>query len=296
MAGVFFFLHFEVNIALQLSRNLFGFGILCDVVMSQARNDQRGSGFVDQNVVDFVDNRVGQLTLHLLFCVHLHVVAQVIETEFIVRAVGDVAGVCGLAIFGRHIGLDGTDCQTQTHVQRTHPFHVALSQIVIHRDDVDGPGKCVQERWQRSDQRLPFTRCHFGDHPLMKDVTTDHLNVVMTHLQIALARFANRGERFRKQHVQGFAIRQPSTHFGGGFAKFSIAQFFQIRFQSIDSIKKRTGKNHRFPVLVARKSNIANSSFVRRTENVRDEPFSSAQYPIEGIADFIQNFHDSSVE
>ena len=57
---------------------------------SWRRNDQRSSSFVDQNRVNFVDNRKIQFSLaKQLNFVH-HVVAQIIETEFVVRSISDV--------------------------------------------------------------------------------------------------------------------------------------------------------------------------------------------------------------
>ena len=37
-------------------------------------------------------------------------------------------------------------------------------------------------------------------------------------------------------------------------------------------------------------------AFVGRSKHIGDEPFGSTQDQIEGIADFIQDLHDSSVE
>ncbi len=90
--------------------------------VGRAADDQRRSRFVDQDVVDFVDDRVVQRALALLGIVRetviplgrrTHVVAQVVKAEFVVRAVGDVAHVGGLFLGGRHARLDRVDGQTQ---------------------------------------------------------------------------------------------------------------------------------------------------------------------------------------
>ena len=54
-------------------------------------DDQRGAGLVDEDRVDLVDDRVGVAPLHLPLTGHGHVVAQVVEAELVVGAVGDVA-------------------------------------------------------------------------------------------------------------------------------------------------------------------------------------------------------------
>ena len=64
-----------------------------DVVVGLAGDDQRRARLVDQDRVDFVDDGIEQATLHLLRRVEHHVVAQVVEAEFVVGAVGDIGGV-----------------------------------------------------------------------------------------------------------------------------------------------------------------------------------------------------------
>ena len=54
-------------------------------------NDQRRAGFVDQDRIDFVDDGEVMSALHAVRDAELHVVAQVIEAELVVGAVGDVA-------------------------------------------------------------------------------------------------------------------------------------------------------------------------------------------------------------
>src|SRR5579862_6442140 len=59
--------------------------------------DQRRAGFIDQNRVDLVNDRVMQVALAQLVDFADHVVAQVIKAEFVVGAVGYVDGVGFLA-------------------------------------------------------------------------------------------------------------------------------------------------------------------------------------------------------
>ncbi len=61
-------------------------------------DDQRRARLVDQDRVDLVDDGERELALHAVLEPEREVVAQIIEAEFVVRAVGDVAGV-GRALF-----------------------------------------------------------------------------------------------------------------------------------------------------------------------------------------------------
>src|ERR1700758_1091538 len=54
---------------------------------ARSADDERGARFVNQDGVDFVDDGVVEASLNAILQVELHVVAQVIEAEFVVRAV-----------------------------------------------------------------------------------------------------------------------------------------------------------------------------------------------------------------
>ena len=61
-------------------------------------DDQRRPRFVDQDAVDLVHDRELMPALHVVRELELHVVAEVVEPELVVRAVGDVAAVCDLPL------------------------------------------------------------------------------------------------------------------------------------------------------------------------------------------------------
>ena len=154
---VLLLLDLEVHVLLELPGHFVGPLVLGDVVLGRAGDDQRRAGFVDEDVVHLVDDREVQRALGLLLVLRIavvaaggdpHVVAQVVEAELVVRAVGDVAVVGLLPLAGIHAALDRADGEAQAGVERAHPLHVAAGQVVVHRDDVDGPGcrrrRCVQ--------------------------------------------------------------------------------------------------------------------------------------------------------
>ena len=79
-----------------------------------------------------------------------HVVAQVVEAELRVGAVGDVAAVGGAALVVGHHVLDHADRDAQRLVDRPHPAGVAAGQVVVDRHQVDvDAGQGVQVERQR---------------------------------------------------------------------------------------------------------------------------------------------------
>ena len=73
-------------------------------LLGRAGNDQRRARLVDQDRIDLVDDGERQLALHAVLEAERQVVAQVVEAEFVVGAVGDVAGI-GRALLVRRLGV-----------------------------------------------------------------------------------------------------------------------------------------------------------------------------------------------
>ncbi len=106
-------------------------------VRGRTRDDQRCTGLVDEDRVDLVDDGVMVTTLDHVFLASGHVVAQVVETELSVRAVGHVALIrLALLIKFGQVGADPTDAESKKTVQRAHPVGVARRQVVVHRHHV----------------------------------------------------------------------------------------------------------------------------------------------------------------
>ena len=71
--------------------------------VGRAGDDQRRAGLVDQDGVDLVDDGEVVAALHQVVERVRHVVAQVVEAELVVGAVGDVGGVGDAPLVGRHL-------------------------------------------------------------------------------------------------------------------------------------------------------------------------------------------------
>ena len=178
-----------------------------DVVVGLARDDQRRARLVDQDRVDLVDDRVVQAALDALRQLEHHVVAQVIEAEFVVGAVRDVGRVRRLLGRVVHLRQIDADRQAQEAIDPPHPVRVALREIVVDGDEVDaGAGQRIEIDRQRRDERLALARAHFGDLAVVQRHAADQLHVEMAHLQHALAGFAHDGECLGQQRVECFPV------------------------------------------------------------------------------------------
>ena len=77
--------------------------------------------------------------LHHLLFVDRHIVAQIIEAQLVIRAVGDIGGIGRAALLRGQIVDDEADGQPQKTVDLAHPLRVALGEIIVDRDDVHAP-------------------------------------------------------------------------------------------------------------------------------------------------------------
>ena len=108
-------------------------------------DDQRRTGFVDQYRVNFVDHGKPVWSLHHVVGVVDHVVAEVVEAELVVGAIGDVGCILHLALLWLHVRLDTARADSQHVENGFHPLAVPASQVVVHRDEVDATsGKRIQ--------------------------------------------------------------------------------------------------------------------------------------------------------
>ncbi len=124
--------------------------------------------------------------LHLFLAARGHaVVAQVIEAELGVGAVGDVAIVLRAPFGGRLIAQDAADGQAQELINRAHPFAVARGQIIVDRDDVDAAAaQGVEIDGHGGDEGFAFAGGHFGDFALMQGDAADELDIKGDHLPV----------------------------------------------------------------------------------------------------------------
>ena len=126
-----------VDVALEAPHHAGELVVELGGVADPAGDDERRAGLVDEDGVDLVDDAVVVAPLHLPVAAHRHVVAQVVEAELVVGAVGDVARVLRPLLVPVVVaGDDETDGEAEPAVDLTHPLGVALDQVVVDRDEV----------------------------------------------------------------------------------------------------------------------------------------------------------------
>ena len=179
-------------------------------------NNERSTCLVDQDRVDLVNNRVVVTPLNHGIQGARHVVAQVVKTHFVVRAVGDVARIVvafdlGIALTGH----DETDAESQPAVQLSHPVGISFSEIVVDGDEVNtfstqGIEVCGQGR----DQGLALTGSHLGDPTEVQRCAAHELDVVVTLPKHAQRAFAHNRKRLGEQLSERFTPFDPIFELG----------------------------------------------------------------------------------
>ena len=187
-----------------------------------AGDDERRPRLVDEDVVDLVDDGEAALALDPLIELDDHVVAQVVEAELVVRAVGHVRRVrlatrhrpqvdqplvarrvAGL-IQERGVVRDHAQADAEEVEDRAHPLRVASRQVVVDGHDVHAAaGERVQDGRQRRHERLALAGLHLGDLALVQHGAADELDVEMAHPERPLHGFAGHREDLGQDVVEG---------------------------------------------------------------------------------------------
>ncbi len=214
-------------------------------ILERTRNDQRRARLVDEDRVHLVDDGERVAALDHLVHVHLHVVAQVVEAELVVGAVGHVAGVRCLALLIVEAVHDVADGEPEELVDLPHPVGVALCQVVVDGDDVDAlAGERVEIDGQRGDQRLAFAGLHLGDLALVQHHAADQLHVEVALAERALGGFANRGEGRHEEVVKRGALGKLAAEVIGAQLQLIVAQPGDVLLQRIDRLDARVVAPH----------------------------------------------------
>jgi len=141
--------------------------------------------------------------LHAILQMERQIVAEVVEAEFVVGPVGDVAPVSGaLLLLGLRV-FDHADFEAEKTEHGRHPVRVALREVFIDRDHMDAlAGQRVQVRRECRHQRLALTRAHFGDLAHVQRQAADQLYVEMTQAELAPRSLPHQRERLGNQGVE----------------------------------------------------------------------------------------------
>ena len=155
-------------------------------------DDERRARLVDQHAVGLVHDPETEPAQHepprRRTALAGQPVAEVVEHDLLVRAVGDRMAVgCALRVL-LHPGIHMRHAQPQKAVERCHLLGIAGHEIVVHGDHVDWhPRKRGGAGRQRRGQRFPLARRHLGDAAVEHGKPAHQLN-----REVALAQRAAR--------------------------------------------------------------------------------------------------------
>ncbi len=198
--------HLVVDVALEVIHRLGKRHIpLIRIALGRPRDDQRCSGLVDQDRVNLIDDGEVVTALDEVIQAHRHVVAQVIEAEFVVRAVGDVARVLFAPLRGRQAGGDRACRHAKEAVDATHELRLIGGQVVVDGHNMDAlAGDRVQVGGQGCHEGLTFTGLHLRDVAQMKGSAAHDLHVVVALAERAHRGLSHGGEGFWQKVIERF--------------------------------------------------------------------------------------------
>ena len=166
-----------------------------------------------------------------------HVVAQIVEAELIVRAIGNVAGISRLALTIIEAVHNGAGRHAEEAIELAHPFGVAAGEVIVDGNDVHAlSGERVEIDGQRCHQRLALTGAHFGDGAPVQHHAADQLHIEVTHAERADRTFANDREGLFEKVVQRFALVEALTEGCSLGFQLLIGERLHLRLQSIDPL------------------------------------------------------------
>ena len=207
----------------QVRNNLVDADVFFGGILGGAGNNQRRAGFINQNGVNLIDDGIVEIALHHFLAGKLHIVAQVVKPQLIVRTVDNVGIVGGTALV-IVLAMDNVvDGQAEKAVNLPHPFGIAFGQIIVDGHDVHALAfNRIQIGGQRRNQRFSLAGLHFGNHTLVQHNTADKLDVIMALSQRSFGSLADDGESLGQNIVKRFALFQAPAKLVGFAFEFVI--------------------------------------------------------------------------
>ena len=200
-------------------------------------NNQRRSGFIDEDGVHLVHDGEVQLSLNQLFLIGHHVVPQVVETELVVGSVCDIAAISRLPVFSFNGVGHAAHGESQEVVDLSHPFRVTACQVIVDGNYVHAlAGECIQVCRQGCHQGLTFTGLHLGNSSLMKNHTADELHPEVLHAYRTPRTFPAYRKGFRQKVVQGLPVGQSVLKLLSFSPQLVIRQLLHILVVSLDTV------------------------------------------------------------
>ena len=164
-----------------------------------------------------------------------HVVAQVIETELVVRPVGDIGFVLLAALVGALADEDAAGGESEEGVDARHDVGLVLGEVVVDRDDVDAlAGERPQIGRHGRDEGLALTGLHLGDVALVQGDPAHDLHVEGPHAEDAPRGLPHGREGLDEQVVQGLALGEARLELLRLRLEIRVAQGFEVLLKGVD--------------------------------------------------------------
>ncbi len=182
----------NINLDVKFSRDI-----------GRTGDDQRGSGFINQNIVHLVDDGKVEFPLAEILQPEFHVVPQVIKAKLVVGAIGDIGRVSRLAGSIINPVHDHPNLKPEKVVKLAHPVGITAGQVIVDRDQVHPTaGQGVKIHRQSGYQGFALAGFHFGNFPPMQNDAAEELDIKMAHLQSPDGGFAHHGKGLRQQLIK----------------------------------------------------------------------------------------------
>ncbi len=204
-----------------------------------AGDDERGAGLVDEDRVDLVHDRVVVAALHHVGRLPRHVVAQVVEAELVVRAVGDVGGVLLATLRGSLARQDDAGGHAERAVHAAHQLGLVAREVVVDRDDVHAAcGDRVEVGREHGGEGLALTGLHLGDVAEVQRGATHDLHVEGAHAERANRGLAHGGERLGQQVVERLAVGVALAELDGLVLELLVGELLEVLFEVADGLRE----------------------------------------------------------
>lgn len=119
----------------------------------------------------------------------------------------------------------------------TVPNGIATGQIVVDGDKVGAFAfEGVEDERGDGDEGFSFTGLHLGDSSLVEDGSSDDLDVEVSHAKGAPANFADDGEDFGEQLIEGFTIAESLSPVVWFVSEIGLGEFEKVFLHLADLV------------------------------------------------------------
>ena len=190
--------------ALQLLHQVITLPVKLQSRAFHTRNNQRRPGLVDQYRIDFVHDRIKKTPLHAALLIHYHVITQIVESQFIVRHIRDIAGICLLTAQRVHPLQNHAHRYTEKPMNPSDIHRITVGQIIINSHNMHAAARQTHQIRRKSCHKgLTLASLHLSNMPLVKGNTAQNLNVIRIQSDRTISCFPDRCKRLRQQLIQG---------------------------------------------------------------------------------------------